>query len=316
MTDTQLRIGIMICTAKRPKMLENCLKSLARQDIEPGWVVEICVVENDDDLHSREAISRSAAECPFPIHHVLETCRGIPFARNRTLREAMDRKYDWIALIDDDEVALDGWLKAHMHAVECYEADVSYGDIRQEYEQEPPKWWTSAPSIPAAIGTELRRASTGNVMFCRDILDAPALLRFDERLLYGYEDLDFFERAHGMGYKIVSAPDAVIIEDVPASRMEPSRLLNWCRASAASHTQVAIIRRGRRRAAVKFGLKALRRILGGALGSGIAFVPAKLGSQTAVHAFYKFRMRMARGIGNMQGLINTPYHYYEKIDGR
>ncbi|WP_417668239.1 glycosyltransferase family 2 protein [Roseibium sp.] len=316
MTETPLRIGIMICTAQRPQMLENCLKSLITQDAAPNWQVEICVVENDDDLHSHQAIERVSQASPFPILHVLETRRGIPFARNRTLQEALDRNYDWIALIDDDEVALDGWLKGHMEAVKLYGADVSYGPVTKTYEKTPPDWWY--PDVPnqSPAGEVLKRASTNNVLFSSAIIRPPASLLFNEKLLFGYEDLDFFETAHAKGFKIVWSPDALVDEEVMASRVDAIRLLNWCRSSAAAHAQVSILRKGYWRSFMKFGLKGLRRIIGGGLGAGLLLIPAKLGSKAADNRFYKFRMRIARGLGNIQGLLNTPYHYYEQIDGR
>ncbi len=310
------RIGIMICTARRPQMLENCLRSLISQKHQPNWQVEICVVENDEAPLSRDMVESIAPDSPFPIHYVQESQRGIPFARNRTLLEALDRQYDWIALIDDDEIALEGWLQAHMASVSLYEADVSYGALTQNYEKQPPDWWY--PDIPVTYpaGYILPRASTGNVLFSSRLISRPSNLRFNPAFLYGYEDLDFFENAVATGFKIVWTPDAIIEEEIPANRVEPARLLGRSQSSSAAHVQVSVLRKGYWRSAVKFALKGVRRLIGGTIGSAIFLLPAKCGNEKAIYRYYKSRMRLARGLGNLQGVLQRPHHYYQVIDGR
>lgn len=310
------RIGIMICTARRPKMLENCLLSLIAQEQRPGWQVEICVVENDAHPHSQEQVETIAANSPVPIHYVQEPRRGIPFARNRTLQEALQRTYDWIALIDDDEIALGGWLQAHMDAVGRFDADVSYGAVAKKFEKQPPDWWYPEVPSPNPAGHELSRASTNNVLFSARLISPPADLRFNPAFLYGYEDLDFFENAVSQGFKIVWTPNAIVEEDVPASRVEPARLLGWSRSSSAAHVQVAVLRKGYWRSAAKFTVKGIRRLIGGAIGSALFLVPAGFGGQKAVYRYYKSRMRLARGLGNLQGVLQRPHRYYQVIDGR
>ncbi|MBS8262151.1 glycosyltransferase [Roseibium polysiphoniae] len=310
------RIGIMICTARRPQMLENCLRSLTSQEVPDSWQVEICVVENDQEPRSQERVEAIAAATHFPIHYALEERRGIPFARNRTLHEAIERKYDWVALIDDDEIALPGWLEAHMRSAQEHRADVSYGAVTKNFEKQPPDWWY--PEIPSSnpAGMVLPRASTNNVLFSAKLIQPPAELHFNPAFLYGYEDLDFFEAATAKGFKIVWSPDAVVEEYVPASRVAPKRLLGWSRSSSAAHVQVSVLRKGYLKSAVKFTIKGLRRLLGGVFGSALFYLPAKLGSERAVYRYFKSRMRLARGLGNLQGVLQKPYRYYEVIDGQ
>ncbi|MEJ8475055.1 glycosyltransferase family 2 protein [Roseibium algae] len=312
----KIRIGIMVCTAQRPKMLENCLHSLITQKILPEWHVEICVVENDSEPRSRETVDAVSAGTSIPIHYTQEATRGIPYARNKTLRESLERGYHWIALIDDDEIALYNWLKTHMEAVDQFSAHVSYGAVQKNFEKQPPDWWY--PEIPNhhPAGHSLPRASTNNVLFSARLISPPADLRFNPAYLYGYEDLDFFEAAYARKFKIVWTPGAIVEEEVPASRVEPTRLLNWSKSSSAAHVQVSILRKGYLRSALKFSIKGMRRLLGGAIGSAFFLVLAKFGSKKAVYRHYKSRMRLARGLGNLQGVLQKPYRYYQVIDGQ
>ena len=58
------------------------------------------VVDNDADESSRAVVT--AAKLPWPVVYVVEPERGIPFARNRAVREAADS--DFVVFIDDDEI--------------------------------------------------------------------------------------------------------------------------------------------------------------------------------------------------------------------
>lgn len=294
----------------------NCLQSLARQQTNPEWLLEICVVENDSIPRSKTVVEDAANAFSLPIRYYLEPQRGIPFARNRTLKEALNHHYDWIALIDDDEVAKDNWLIAHMNSLQTHNASVSYGAVTKHYEESPPSWWYSDVPNPNPAGHILSRASTNNVVFTADLIRAPASLQFNPIFLYGYEDLDFFENAHAKGFKIVWTPDAVVAEEVAASRVQPARLLDWARSSAAAHVQVSILRKGYVRSALKFSFKSLRRIISGGVGTALFFLPATLGNGLANTLYYRCRMRLSRGIGNLQGVFRAQHKYYDAIDGR
>ncbi|WP_417694755.1 glycosyltransferase family 2 protein [Roseibium sp.] len=315
MTTSPSRIGIMVCTAGRPQMLVRCLRSLIAQPIQTGWSVEICVVENDTEPRSLPAIEALQVETQIPIHHVLEPKRGIPFARNRSLREAKHHGFDWIALIDDDEVADEAWLGSHMASVTRHSADVSYGAVTKDYEAPQPDWWPRDTGSSDPDGTVLSRASTNNVLFSRELISGSAPLRFDEDLRHGYEDLDFFERASGRGHKIVWTPAASVEETVSANRVRPERLIQMVHSQAAAHAQVACKRSGFARACLKFGLKGLRRIVGGSLLSGFHWLAWKVGNENAQGRYFRARLRLARGAGNWYGLTRGQKGFYDQLDG-
>lgn len=311
-----MHIGILVCTADRPQMLHRCLSSLCSLAIDPDWQVEIVIVENDANPQSQPIVDQLSQTAPFPLHYVQEPRRGIPFARNRSLAEALERKYDWVLQIDDDEVADPNWLRAHLTAAKTHNADVTYGEIIKDYEQEPPSWWPHGYVAPPAEGTVLTRASTCNAAFSTVLIDpARGALDFNPVFCYGYEDLDFFERAHALGYKIVSAPHARVTEFVPASRVSPKRLAAFARSSAAAHVQVGILRKGFRPSALKFTLKGIRRVISAAVLIGLFYPGYKFGHGPSHNRYFKAQMRMARGMGNLQGVFGRPSNFYGVIDG-
>ncbi|MFD1697119.1 glycosyltransferase family 2 protein [Roseibium aestuarii] len=316
MNDRPLKIGILVCTAGRPQMLLRCLASLAAQQVPDHVSLEVHVVENDKVPHSREAVKAFAASAPVTVHYAQEPRRGIPFARNRTLTEATGRGYDWIALIDDDEEAHPDWIARHLASLARHGGRISRGPVVPHYEQQPPEWWPGYVPETQPEGTVLTRSNTGNVVFDASLLEEPTSLRFNEVFLYGYEDLDFFERAHGLGYKIIWTPSAVVEEDVPASRVQPQRIYAWARSSAAAHVQVGILRKGYGRSFLKFSIKGLRRILAGSIGVVLFGALMWTGLPKTRRLYHRSRLKIARGTGNWLGLRSAQNGYYDVIDGR
>lgn len=298
-------------------MLKDCLAALIAQTCEINWKLEIGVIDNDTSQSARRNVESIAQASSVPVHYAHQPKRGIPFARNAALDLARSRGWSWIALIDDDEVASPDWLAQHIRTASEHQAQVSYGAVVQIHDAPPPVWWkVDTPSLDPE-GTVLRRASTNNVLFAASLIaDDGNRLRFDEDLLHGYEDLDFFERAHASGNKIVWAPKALVSERVPVSRSQPQRLINMVRSHAAAHAQIDCKRRGFPAAFMKFGLKGLRRIVAGSAISGMSWLLWKAGLPKYESRYYKGRLRLARGVGNWYGLTRVKSGYYDQIDGR
>lgn len=297
-------------------MLEKCLKGLIGQSVPENWQLEIGVVDNEVTKTAQATVQAVAEDSPIRIHYTHQPRRGIPFARNAALDLARQREWTWIALIDDDEVPSPDWLSQHLRTVHLCSAQVSYGAVVQVHDLPPPSWWKV--DVPSADpeGTLLQRASTNNVLFSRDLIDEEkGALRFDEDLLHGYEDLDFFERAHSRNYRIVWAPKAVVTERVPASRSQPARLIEMVRCHAAAHAQVCRKRAGLVKALQKFGLKGLRRVLTGGPTSLATWVLWQAGLTGFEDRYFQARLRLARGVGNWRGIARGTSGYYDCIDG-
>ncbi|PTW60424.1 GT2 family glycosyltransferase [Breoghania corrubedonensis] len=309
-------IGVMICTAHRPNMLRRCIDSILAQQVPEGWRFEICVVENDAEPHSRHVVEVAADLGTAPIHYYQEPRRGIPIARNRTLEVALARGYDWIALIDDDELAHPDWLARHIEAALRYKADVVCGPVQRKYEQLPPEWWKALKPAATLAGAVLEEAPTNNTFLSSALIRPDGSdLSFDERLTFGYEDIDFFRRAHAKGHRIVWMPDAIVEEEIPASRVEPERLLSRVEMQATSLTYTTILRHGFWTAFARFAPKAARRIVSGfvmiIIGRMLGLIDKRQGRNT----YYRARTKVARGIGNARGLMRSFGDYYGRIDG-
>ncbi|WP_370677008.1 glycosyltransferase family 2 protein [Pleomorphomonas sp. PLEO] len=316
MSETLTRIGIMVCTAQRPRMLRDCVESLLAQQLADDWQVEVCVVENDATPNSRGVVETMPTSSPVKVRYYQEPRRGIPFARNKTLEVGLANGYDWIVLIDDDERADPTWLACLMRTAIEHGADVVSGPVRRSYEAPPPKWWKLLKPIVGPAGMPLDEAPTNNTLLSAKLIrpDGGAL-RFAEALTFGYEDIDFFSRAYKLGFRIVWSPDAFVEETIPASRVQPERLIARVHSTAAAQVLAAKIRHGDVPTVAKFALKGIRRLVSGAFQCALFWPGKGLGWEKPTNSYYRGRLRLARGLGIYRGLFTILPNYYNTVDG-
>ena len=217
--ETRVRICLGVCTFGRPQMLHRCLTSLSRLETPPGCDVEIIVVDNHPT-----PIEQGIVDCfshhGRPFHYVHERRRGIAQARNAILDKAMELRADFIAMVDDDQVAPPDWLETMWLAQQWSQADIVESSVEYDYPDALPLW-----AFPKSKKHRWKhssdRAATNGVMFKAELADlGGAGLRFDEAYaLTGGEDREFFWRAHRWGARIVRTPQAVITEFIPETKL-------------------------------------------------------------------------------------------------
>jgi glycosyltransferase involved in cell wall biosynthesis len=83
--------------------LKDTIISITQQTLQPD---EVIVVDNDSNDNTKDVVLSFAGL--LNIKYIFEPVRGIPFARNTGIKNAIG---DIIAFIDDDCVADENWLK-------------------------------------------------------------------------------------------------------------------------------------------------------------------------------------------------------------
>lgn len=124
---TSPRVSLVIPTQRRLEGLATAARSTFRQTGVPYGELELVVVDNDQSPSAKASVERLAAEAPFPVIYVHEPEPGVANARNAALEQA---RGDFIAFLDDDEEAPEGWLAALLAAQQRYQADVVFGPVR------------------------------------------------------------------------------------------------------------------------------------------------------------------------------------------
>lgn len=305
---------VAICTAKRPKMLAAALKSLINLSVPQNGKLTILIVENDDHATSSDVVEELRPTSPFPIIFFVEPKIGIPFARNRTLEEAVAIDADWIALVDDDEIVPQHWLVTLHAGCLRYSADVATGPVEQVVES-PPNWWRPISDSRKVTGVMRADAYTNNVLFAAQIAGRRGLnLRFDTRFTSGGEDVDFFRRASARGARIVTVAEAKVIEIVPATRLVLRRHLQRNYMIAQSTSLARVNHQGRLKTVIDRLPGVLRRLLVSPLlivtGFFVWPIVHDAGEKIAVRGLSS----LVKALGTLSGLFGIRSNYYNRID--
>ena len=103
MTEQNFSISVVVITFNRCESLRETLESLTMQTRLPN---EVVVVDNNSKDKTLD-VTLSFRD-KLPVKYIMESKRGIPFARNTGIKNC---KGDIIAFIDDDCMAIPQWLE-------------------------------------------------------------------------------------------------------------------------------------------------------------------------------------------------------------
>lgn len=115
--ERSLNVVIATITRRRPKMLGALLESWARLERPRDCHCTFLVVENDESRNVRLPQEIGGDWGDAELVYYLEPSQGIPIARNRACKIALERNADVMLFIDDDETADARWL---VNMVETY----------------------------------------------------------------------------------------------------------------------------------------------------------------------------------------------------
>jgi succinoglycan biosynthesis protein ExoM len=230
--------SVVILTFQRPAFACRAVESvLGQRGLDRP--IEILVVDNDAEGSARAAIAalarRSQAGDGPPIRYVAEPRAGISHARNTGVAVAAG---EFIAFLDDDEIAGPDWLASFLATAHRFAADIVVGPVRPIFPE-----GARVSAYATGVYTRDAKLPSGSVVRWGGI--GNALLRkarcfrepvpFDPRLgLTGGEDSIFLEQAVQAGCKLVWCADAAVRETVPADKLLPGYLLR--RAFRAGQT--------------------------------------------------------------------------------
>jgi succinoglycan biosynthesis protein ExoM len=309
------KVAVALCTSRRPRMLHDCLASLIRQEVPAGVSLAIVVVENHATDGCRTMVEKLAADLAAPrIVYAHEPRLGIPIARNRSLELALAQGADWIAFIDDDEVAEPGWIGTLVDAARTMQADVLAGPV-VEVDARSGAVLRDLKRRPT--GTRLKTAKTNNTLMRATVASTDGLgLRFDERLRFtGGSDVEFFQRAAERGAVIRWIAEAVVSASVPAERLTLRWRFERERRVGANWSVSRINTHGRLLALALCGVKCFARAAGASLSllAGSAIYPFRptAGARTITGALAGY-WRCAGSIGAFFGQVPEPYR---TVDG-
>ena len=202
-------VSVCICTAGRVHELERCLESIRDSSAQPA------AVYISDDSHSSEIAALGAK---YDVHYSLGPARGLCANRNSVVAQAATSH---VTLIDDDGVFGPNFIRdaiallPTLTAAEIVSGTVIDGDRR------------IGPTTTTYLGfftaTSAQRVTSFNLnanLIPRGAFDLAA---FDERIEFGYEDMDLAAGLMAHGFVITYMPHLANFHLPPGDVASPKR---------------------------------------------------------------------------------------------
>jgi len=217
----------VVVPSVRSSYLEDCVRSLAEQRLASGGH-EVLVVDNTGAGTLRPLVEHAGVSGLAYVH---EPGPGLHRARHAGARAA---RGEIVVYVDDDVIALPGWLAAIVAPFADPSVGCAGGKVLPRWEAEPPPWWKGVPPYFLSLldlgeaardfGPEegahgcnmavMRKALFACGGFNPDAMGDPRLI-----WLRGDGEIGLQTKLRQAGYRTVYAPGAVVHHRIPAARL-------------------------------------------------------------------------------------------------
>ncbi len=223
-----VKVTVVLPTHRRPEGVARALSGLAAQKGAPAF--DVVVVDNDSTPHAPPVLPAGLAG---RVLH--EPVLGAASARNRGIAEATA---PLVAMLDDDVVPAPDWLVSLAAPVLAGTADLVGGKVVLDPSVPRPRWLS--PDIEGYLtsldlGPGPRPLAPSESLLTASLLVRTGLLREvggvklelgprGGRQLVGDDD-QLVRDLRAAGARAHWVPDAVVVHDLPPSRLRPSWVL-------------------------------------------------------------------------------------------
>jgi GT2 family glycosyltransferase/peptidoglycan/xylan/chitin deacetylase (PgdA/CDA1 family) len=258
---TRPLISVVVPTYNRAHWIGGALQSLVKQDTRQRFDFEILVVDNASTDGTASVVADFMRRSPgVAVHYLRQEIPGDAPTRNAGVRRARGQ---WLAFFDDDQLAEPGWLHQLLVAAEASGAAIVGGPVHLDLTSEQLarlgpvgrrtlRELTFYPRLQPYAERDL--PGTGNALVSRHVFQDLGL--FEETMISGGSDSDFFQRARRAGHELWYAPRAVIRHRIPPDRLTRA-YLRWDALSGGAGQALHVDRR-RKGLAATWGLCCLR----------------------------------------------------------
>jgi N-acetylglucosaminyldiphosphoundecaprenol N-acetyl-beta-D-mannosaminyltransferase len=297
-------ISVCICTYRRQSLAQT-LESIGRQRLAGGITCQVVVVDNDGAGFAQSMVKGFAETVPLAVKYVIQPNKGLSSARNTAIDSAQG---EWLAFIDDDEVAAPDWLHELVGCALQFGADGVVGRVTPDYDGAAPAWVRRSgffdrelPATGTPLGID--EALSGNALLRTSFLQAYTL-RFDAAFnATGGEDTEFFRNFLDCGGRIVSAYEAVVSERVPSERTKGRYLTQ--RSLCIGEIHARVMHRGSPLRVVAGTVRAVANLAGASVLMLAALPRGREG-------YYRYYLAFARNIGKLRYYFGfQPIKMYE-----
>lgn len=307
------KIAVGLCTYLRPQMLKNALNGINNLEFPDNADIVLIVVDNDHEGSAREIVENFKQNTIIQVYYVIESNKGIPFARNRAIKEALALESTEMAFFDDDAVPDKSWLKTLFNFYKSNNSiDVVTGPQVPILPDKSPEYFKARQAyrerkIPKT-GSIVHTAATNNVLFSLKLVKEFNLV-FDETIgAYGGSDTDFFCRAYSKGIKILWTNEAIVREEIPLSRTRLSWILKRQFRNGQTMTICVIKTTKEKKVLINLLIKIIIQLLGYVLLLPIAWIKGQI-------VFIDVLEKTVKMTGRTLAFFDIKYEEYKHLHG-
>jgi len=238
-------ISVVICTRNRAEMFVDCVNSLLKQNCDVEY--EILIVDNNS-IDNTEEISREFIKKEDNIRYFKEKIIGYGAPRNRGWLES---KGEFVAYIDDDEIASSHWLQSiHEAFSDNSTPDIVGGRYLLRYDFDPPAWFCEKMER-VEFGLQKGILNTkkypygfagGNIAFKKDVLQKLGgfsdLFNMKDGSLMMGEDSEICKRAIDKGMELYYDPNIAIFHRMNQKNYDINKRIERARKKGESIRKV------------------------------------------------------------------------------
>jgi glucosyl-dolichyl phosphate glucuronosyltransferase len=234
---SMIEISIAVPTFNRDKCLKQCISSLVDQ-IFPVEKYEIMIIDNASTDYTQKVTEEAISL--FSRHNISYIYEPTPGLLSGRHRGALEAKGEILVFIDDDIEADENWLSAIHESFQDQSVQLVGGRNLPKYEANPPDWlkyfWIDHPHGKFCeelslldFGTEILKINANYVWGLNFSIRRQALFDLGGfhpdcipkhlQYLQGDGETGLTTKANQLGYKAIYQPKALVLHQVPQSRM-------------------------------------------------------------------------------------------------
>lgn len=298
--------SICIATYNRNEQLFNLLESLCKLFIEDYINLEILIVDNNPQKEALNVVSKFKDTERIVFRYFSQTIKNISLTRNVALKNATG---EFVAFIDDDEIADDNWILKSIETIYRHKADGVFGLVLPVYPKDSPKWSTQRElyfNKEQLTGTKTRATYTTNCVIKLELVKK-SNIEFDIDFgLTGGEDIVFFGQLQKLGAKFVYCNEAVTYETVPLHRMKIFSIFYKGLQGGNSFARKTLKIESKKKKCVRMKLL-FTGLIGSMLFSTTCLLSFFFSRSIAIRLFRK----ASNNIGKAMGALNIKYIHYK-----
>ncbi|MEP6355856.1 MAG: glycosyltransferase [Hyphomicrobiales bacterium] len=272
-----LKIAVSLITTGNRSNLLKAVVSIQALEVPDNTELFICIIDNSlDGVVQESNFFETLDPSPISIKCFHEPQKGIPFARNKAIKMALELEADLLCFIDDDEFVAADWLKEIVSTWQTYQADLVGGPLFVADAVEGATSWQKFinKSLQQRAVRKMRRTAEAakrgkkytivtNNWLCDLRWQKQNQVWFDEALKYtGGSDTLFFKEAQKVGCEIAWNENAIVYEVQDVNRLSLRYQFFRAASQSLNHYNMKHLEPGLFRIATTLGIALLKFLSG------------------------------------------------------